>query len=257
MLEVPPRFQGVQRLFGQTGFKKISSLHLAVIGIGGVGSWAAEAMARSGVGKITLVDLDDICETNINRQLHSVNQTIGHSKVKVMEERIKSINPDCEVVTIEDFFTKVTAEKIFLEKYDGVIDAIDSLQNKVQLLLECKERNIPLVVCGGAGAIPFFENLQASDLGFSIKDRLLMHLRKRLRQRHGFEKNEKKPWGIDAVYFTGDRIYPSSDGETCSEIELGTNGRLSCEDGLGTACFTTGSMGLMATSTLLKRILND
>jgi len=144
------RFSGVARLYGIEGLKRLLHSHVLIIGLGGVGTWAAEAIARSGVGHMTLVDLDEVCITNTNRQIHALTNTVGKSKVMVMKERILAINPQCKVNAIEEFFTDKSADAILDIKYDYVIDAFDSLQNKCVLASKCKERNIPLIITGGA-----------------------------------------------------------------------------------------------------------
>src|SRR5690242_14903112 len=151
MSDFAERFGGVARLYGASGLEKLRAAHVCVVGIGGVGTWAAEALARSGVGAITLVDLDEVCVTNINRQLHALTETIGRSKVEVMAERIRAINPECHVETEQKFFNAQTAKELLAPKYDFVLDAIDSVTNKVLLLARCRNRKLPVVACGGAG----------------------------------------------------------------------------------------------------------
>src|SRR6478735_3435704 len=131
------RFNGIARLYGTAALERFRTAHVAVIGIGGVGSWTAEALARSGVGHLTLIDLDEICVSNSNRQLHTLTATIGLSKVQVMAERLRAINPELRVDVIEDFFTSSTAEQILRQRFDGLVDAIDSLKNKCLLIARC------------------------------------------------------------------------------------------------------------------------
>jgi tRNA threonylcarbamoyladenosine dehydratase len=139
------RWGGVSRLFGEVGLQRLLKAHVMVIGVGGVGSWAAEMLARSGVGKISLVDMDDVCESNINRQIHALQGTIGKSKVAVMAERLREIHPSCEVVEHHAFFTASTADSLLLDQPDWIFDAIDSMRHKVLLITRCKERGIPLL----------------------------------------------------------------------------------------------------------------
>ena len=154
MSDFETRFGGIARLYGQSGLQKLRAAHICVVGIGGVGVWAAEALARSGVGALALVDLDEICATNINRQLHALTETVGRAKVEVMAERIRAINPECRVDVEQKFFNAQTAEELLAPKFDFVLDAIDSVTNKVLLLAKCREKKIPAVSCGGAGGSP-------------------------------------------------------------------------------------------------------
>src|SRR6516225_5042178 len=145
MSDFETRFGGIARLYGQGGLLKLRAAHVCVVGIGGVGTWAAEALARSGIGAITLVDLDEVCVTNINRQLHALTETVGRSKVEVMAERIRAINPECKILAEQKFFNEQTAEELLASKFDFVLDAIDSVSNKVLLLAKCREKNLPVV----------------------------------------------------------------------------------------------------------------
>ena len=143
MSDFEQRFGGIARLYGKDGLEKLRAAHVVVIGIGGVGTWAAEALARSGIGALTLVDLDEVCVTNINRQLHALTETVGRAKVEVMAERIRAINPDCRVMAEQKFFNAQTSEELFALKFDFVIDAIDDVMNKMLLLVRCREKNLP------------------------------------------------------------------------------------------------------------------
>ena len=145
MSDFETRFGGIARLYGQAGLEKLRAAHVGVIGIGGVGTWASEALARSGVGAITLVDLDEVCVTNINRQLHALTETVGRSKVEVMAERIRAINPECRVTAAQQFFNEQTAEEILAPKFDFILDAIDNVPNKMLLLVRCREKNLPVI----------------------------------------------------------------------------------------------------------------
>src|SRR4051812_17297893 len=144
------RFGGIGRLFGTAGLARLRAAHVCVVGIGGVGSWAVEALARSGVGHLTLVDLDEVCVSNVNRQLHAINSEVGRAKVEVMAERVRGINPECDVRPVTEFFTESNAASLFNTRYDYVVDAIDSLTNKCRLIAQCRDQQIPIVICGGA-----------------------------------------------------------------------------------------------------------
>ncbi len=151
MSDVDLRFGGIERLYSAEGLQRLRHAKVCVVGIGGVGSWAAEALARSAVGQITLVDLDDVCESNINRQLHSLEETIGQPKTTVMAGRIKSINPRCDVRAVAEFFNESSAERILQSRFDWVIDAIDQTTNKCLLIARCCQNKIPIIASGGAG----------------------------------------------------------------------------------------------------------
>ena len=146
-----PRFGGIARLYGREGLERLAAAHVAVVGIGGVGSWAAEALARSGVGEISLFDLDDVCITNTNRQVHALQGAVGRAKVEVMAERIHAINPACRVHAVADFVTRDNLAELITLQLDMVIDCIDSVAAKAALIAWCKRRKIAIVTTGGAG----------------------------------------------------------------------------------------------------------
>src|SRR5580658_2547566 len=148
MSDFETRFGGIARLYGREGLARLRAAHVCVVGIGGVGTWAAEALARSGIGAITLVDLDEVCASNINRQLHALTETVGRAKVEVMADRIRAINPGCRVIAEQKFFNEQTAAGLLAPKFDFVLDAIDSVTNKVLLLAGCRQKNLPVAACG-------------------------------------------------------------------------------------------------------------
>jgi tRNA A37 threonylcarbamoyladenosine dehydratase len=176
------RFGGIARLYGSRALEKFSHARVVVVGIGGVGSWTVEALARSGIGKIRMVDLDEICMTNVNRQLHAMDGQIGRQKTAAMAERVRAIHPECEIEVIEGFFTERSVEEVLGGEVHGVVDAIDSMQHKALLLAECRERGLPVVTCGGAGGRRDATRISVRDLAFSGKDALLHQLRKNLRK---------------------------------------------------------------------------
>ena len=133
------RFGGISRLFGSAALARLSAAHVCVVGVGGVGSWTVEGLARSGIGALTLIDLDDVCLTNVNRQVHALDGQVGRAKVEVLAERVRLINPVCRVMTLMEFFTKASADRMLETKFDYVVDAIDSVTNKALLLAECQE----------------------------------------------------------------------------------------------------------------------
>jgi tRNA A37 threonylcarbamoyladenosine dehydratase len=139
------RFGGIERLHGKAAAARLRAARVCVVGLGGVGSWTAEALARTGVGALTLVDLDEVCVSNVNRQLPALTSTIGRSKVSVMKERVLGINPDCVVEAREEFFTRSTADPLFSRSFDCVVDAIDSVSSKCLLIARCRQAYIPIV----------------------------------------------------------------------------------------------------------------
>src|SRR5690242_5261473 len=167
------RFSGVARLFGAEAMERLRRAHVCVIGLGGVGSWAVEALARSGIGELTLIDLDDVCISNVNRQLHALEGELGKPKVDVMGRRAKAINPEATVHAVHAFFLKSNAEEILKAGFDAVVDAIDSPSLKCLLIASCRDRGIPLVVVGGAGGRQDPTCVEVTDLAFSSGDRLL------------------------------------------------------------------------------------
>jgi tRNA A37 threonylcarbamoyladenosine dehydratase len=240
------RFSGVGRLLGKEAFERLGNARVCVIGIGGVGSWTVEALARSGVGEITMIDLDDICVTNVNRQLHAIDGQIGRSKADAMAERVSAINPGCDVVVQEKFFTAETAEQLLAPNYDLVVDAIDTLDQKALLIAEVRKRELPLVVCGGAGGKRDATAIRVADLARASHDPLLRQVRKTLRREFGFPRNDIVDFGVRAVFSVENPVYPWSDGTVRDFTEPGSELRLNCDSGFGTAAFVTGGFGFAA-----------
>lgn len=257
MTDYDTRFGGIARLFGQSGAERLRRSHVCVIGIGGVGSWSVEALARSGVGQLTLVDLDDICVSNINRQVHALDGTIGRTKIEVMSGRAQAINPSAIIHARHAFFTEATAADLLEPRYDFVLDAIDNPAKKCLLIAECRRRSLPIMVVGGAGGRKDPLALKISDLAHSTHDRLLQAVRSTLRKEHGFPAGEKKPFGIDCLYSPEPVAYPQSDGTVCATREEGSTLRLDCESGYGTAAFVTGAFGLAAAGYIVRKLAGD
>jgi len=254
MSDFETRFGGIARLYGKAGLEKLRAAHVCVVGIGGVGTWAAEALARSGIGAITLVDLDEVCVTNINRQLHALTETVGRSKVEAMAERIRAINPECRVTMEQKFFNAQTAEELLAPKFDFIFDAIDDVTNKLLLLVRCCEKNIPVITSGGAGGRRELTSVRVGDLSQASHDRLLAEVRRRLRAEHGFPTGQSE-MGLPCVYSVERTVYPQADGSVCemrSAAEDGT--RLNCNGGLGSATFVTGAFGFAAAGFVVQKI---
>ncbi len=252
------RFGGIARLYGQAALTRFSQARVAVIGIGGVGSWAVEALARSGIGHLTLVDLDEICVTNVNRQLHAMDGQIGRQKTEAMAERVQAIHPGCEVEVIPAFFNAKTAAAILDAGFDVLLDAIDSTRHKALLLAECRRRGIFAVTCGGAGGRCDPTRIRVMDLAHSGKDPLLLQLRRCLRHDHGFPKvprnQDPEPLGIDAVFSDEPPVYAQCDGSVSHERPEDAELRLNCASGFGTATHVTACFGLIAAGRVLERL---
>lgn len=250
------RFGGIGRLFGVRGLEIIRKSKIMVIGIGGVGSWVAESLARTGVGSMTLVDLDDVCVTNINRQSHAISSTVGKFKVDVMKERVLEINPLCEVDTKQCFFNPKNLEKIFDRDYDFVIDACDDFTNKCYLIDHCRKNNIRLVVMGGAGGKVDPLQIRVTDMSTSSNDRLLARLRKKLRQDFNFPGENQGEFGVWAVWSHERAVYPTADG--CLTYKPpGMAKNMDCEEGFGSASFVTGAFGFAAVSLVLRELTKE
>ncbi|MDE0836354.1 MAG: tRNA threonylcarbamoyladenosine dehydratase [Akkermansiaceae bacterium] len=253
--ETKNRFGGIARLYGERALTRFVESRVVVVGIGGVGSWTVEALARSGIGKIRMVDLDEICITNVNRQLHAMNGQIGRQKTAAMAERVRAINPDCELEVIEGFFTERSVEEVLGGEVHGVIDAIDSMKHKALLIAECRKRGLAVVTCGGAGGKRDATRISVRDLAFSGKDALLHQLRKNLRKHHGFAPvpmgSKPQPMDVTAVFSDESPVYPGSDGEVSCDRPDDADMRLNCATGYGTATHVTATFGVVAAGAML------
>ncbi len=253
------RFGGIARLYGKAAFGRFLSSRVAVVGVGGVGSWAVESLARSGIGHLTLVDLDEICVTNVNRQLHAVDGQIGRQKTEVMAERARAIHPGAQVEVVPRFFTEHSAAEILTSGFDAVIDAIDTTRHKALLLAECHRRGIFAVTCGGAGGRRDPTRIRVADLAHSGKDPLLYQIRRGLRRDFGFPKIplgvKPEPLGIDAVFSDEPRVFVQCDGEVDEERpQESGGGRLGCDVGLGSVTHVTAAFGMIAAGRVLEHI---
>ena len=250
MNDYQQRFSGIARLYGNDGALAIREAHVCVVGVGGVGSWSVEALARTGIGALTLVDLDEVCVSNVNRQLPALTAEVGKPKVQVLKERVHGINPECRVTTIEEFFTPTNCEEILSTNFDCVLDAIDDVGNKVLLLAEGSRRNLPVVTVGGAGGRRDPTAIRISDLAFTSHDRLLQRVRKILRTEHNF--NPQTPFGIPCVYSVEPPVFPQPDGTVCATRGEATELRMNCNSGYGSATFVTGAFGFAAAAEVVR-----
>ena len=250
-----PSFGGIQRLYGLKGFEAISKAKIAVVGIGGVGSWAAECLGRTGVGQIALIDLDDISQSNINRQLHSLHSTVEASKVEVMKQRLLDINPDCRITAIEDFVTDETITEYISKEYDVVIDAVDSIKAKACMIAFCKRNKIKVITVGGAGGQVDPTQILVSDLAKTIQDPLAAKLRSELRRNYNFSKNPKRNFGVECVYSTEQLRYPRQDGTVGFDKQSQEgSGKMDCSSGFGSFVGVTSNFGMIAASRAIKHI---
>jgi tRNA A37 threonylcarbamoyladenosine dehydratase len=248
------RFGGLGRLFGRAALDGLRRSHVCVIGLGGVGSWVVEALARSGIGQLTLVDLDDVCISNVNRQLHALDGELGQPKVDVMARRAKAINPDCMVHARHSFLLKSNAAQILGMPFDAVVDAIDSPSLKGLLIASCKERGLPVVTVGGAGGRQDPTAVEVTDLAFSNGDRLLQQVRRKLRRSYGFPRGDRA-FGVDCVFSREQPVFPTTSGCVSTDRAQAADLRLDCAGGFGTASFVTGAFGLVAASRVVQRIV--
>jgi tRNA A37 threonylcarbamoyladenosine dehydratase len=240
------RFGGLERLYGMAGAAAIRGAHVAVVGIGGVGSWAAEALARSGVGALTLVDLDHVAESNINRQIHALTSTVGQAKVLAMRDRIAQIHPGCRVNLVEDFVEPQNWPQLLPAGVDGVIDACDQLKAKVAMAAWARDTRALFISCGAAGGKRLAHRVDIDDLSQTTHDPLLAQLRYRLRKFHGAAKAGRKI-GVPCV-FSREAVAPPD-----ASCALEGDGSLNCH-GYGSVVSVTATFGQCAAGWMLDRI---
>lgn len=245
------RFGGVRRLYGEEAFQRFQQAHVCIVGVGGVGSWVAESMARSAIGRITLIDLDNIAESNTNRQVHALGAEYGKAKVTAMAERIRAINPGCEVIQIEDFVTAENLEDMLGRGYDFVVDAIDNARVKAAMINWCKRRKIKMITSGGAGGRMDPARIEMGDLARSVQDPLLSRVRMLLRREYGFPKDPKKKFGVECV-FSSEPLKMPENGESCDVDDKPVTG-INCA-GFGAAMTVTASFGLWMSSRVLVHL---
>ena len=246
------RFGGIRRLYGEAAAQRIAAAHVCVVGIGGVGSWAAEALARSGVGQLTLIDLDHVAESNINRQVHAGDATLGQAKVLAMSTRIAGFAPQCRVTAVEAFVDADNPATL-LPACDALIDAIDQVRAKAALLAHCRRTGLAVVSTGAAGGRLDPTQIEVADLARVTHDPLLASVRTRLRRDHAFPREAKMDFGIECVFSREPVRSPQDDASQCEAPEVGPQG-LSCA-GYGSAVTVTACFGLTAAAQALARIV--
>jgi len=252
------RFGGIARLYGAAALERFRQAHVCVIGVGGVGSWVVEALARSAIGQISMIDLDNVAESNINRQIQANTDTIGKAKVTALAERIALINPYCQVHQVEDFVTPDNLDDMLGKPgFDYVIDAIDNVKAKTALIAYCRQHGIPLITIGAAGGQTDPGKIEIRDLSRTEQEPLLALVRKRLRQNHGFPRGAKSKFGIDAVFSMEVLSMPET-AESCevgADANAGVTG-LNCA-GFGSSIVVTASFGLMAAAQVLRKLATN
>mgnify|MGYP002639605604 FL=1 len=252
------RFSGLSRIYGLPALTHLHQARFCIVGVGGVGSWAAEAAARSGIGHITLIDHDDIEITNTNRQLHTLQDTLGLSKVETIAARVMNINPECDCVAIDDLVTHANLEKFNFKQFDYVIDAIDHVQQKMALVHYLRRNKVRLVSTGGAGGLTDPTRIEVVDLTRTFNDPLLAKMRANFRQQMGYSRNPKRRYGIDCVYSTQQPLYPAEQG-CVSYAKPGTDQQttLDCNTGLGSFVGVTACFGFTAISHSINKYLKS
>ena len=254
MSDYEEKFGSLARVYGEAMVEMLRDLHLCVVGVGGVGSWVAESLARSGVEKITLVDGDTISKSNVNRQIHALDSTLGQAKVDVMKARLLDINPDCQVKIIEQYINDENDRDILERGYDCVIDAIDGYKTKAAIIYCCKRNKIPVVTTGGAGGLTDPTKIQTSDLSTTWNDPLAAKVRSELRYRYGFTRNKKYSFGVPCVYSIEQQRYPEKDGKV-GYAKPGVAGlTLDCNYGYGSSVMVTASFGLAASARAIELV---
>ncbi|MEZ5543071.1 MAG: tRNA threonylcarbamoyladenosine dehydratase [Pseudomonadota bacterium] len=249
------RFGGIRRLYGAAALERFRAAHVCVLGIGGVGSWAAEALARSGIGRLTLIDPDHVAESNINRQLPALDSTLGRAKVQVMAARIHAINPHCNVFGIEEFAGIDNIAHLVAPGLDFVIDCIDGFRVKAHLVAHCRRARIRIITVGAAGGQTDPTRIRVVDLSRTEHDALCAKTRRLLRTAYGFPKNLKRRFDVPCVYSEENPIFPAADGcVSPAKPDHHSLGGLTCAGGLGSAMPVTAGFGLAAAAYVLRKL---
>ncbi|MCT4642951.1 MAG: tRNA threonylcarbamoyladenosine dehydratase [Bacteriovoracaceae bacterium] len=242
-MNIKPNFEGIHKLYGDN-FTNILDKHILIIGVGGVGSWCAEFLARSGVQKFTFVDIDDICSTNINRQIMALESNIGKFKIDELKKRVLQINSSCEVNLIHDFFTKESAQKILTPHYDYIIDACDSIKNKAILYSMCKKKNLKLILSGGAGGKYNLEQIFIKNFNRAHNDSMISRMRTELKRNHKDLKDHNPEFKAMCVFST-----------EYHKIENNNGGKVNCRGILGSSGIMTSAFALKMSNHVLHELI--
>jgi len=251
------RFGGIARLYGVVALGQFHDSHVCVIGVGGVGSWMVEALARSGIGAITMIDLDDVCITNTNRQLPALEGGYGRPKVEVLAQRVTQIHPGCRVQPVAEFVTESNVCRLLSSGFDLIIDAVDRMSIKAAIIDTARALDLPIITSGSAGGRRDPTSIRVSDLGHSGSDPLLQQVRRKLRRDHGWPRcddGRAVSMGVTAVFSSEKPVYPHPDGSCSAEVpkDLEAGLRLDCASGFGAATHVTGAFAFAAVSAALK-----
>lgn len=253
------RFASLDRVYGSAAMQKLHHAHVCVVGIGGVGSWAVEALARTGIGRLTLIDGDDISRSNMNRQCHTLESTIGQMKVAVMKQRVLDINPDCQVQIVESYLSDDNIFNLLLadtaQPFDCVIDAIDRIKYKALMIYFCKRNKMPIITTGGAGGLTDPAQIEVKDLTRTWNDPLASAVRLCLRQVHHFARNPKRSFGVPCVYSTEQQRYPDKDGNVGYQKPGIAGLSLDCSFGYGSVVTVTATFGFVAAAKAIELVM--
>jgi tRNA A37 threonylcarbamoyladenosine dehydratase len=254
------RFAGIDRLYGRGALVRFRAARVAVVGLGGVGSWAAEALARTGLGHLTLIDADDLCVSNTNRQLPAVAGQYGRNKSEAMAERCRAINPAIDVDAVASFLTPSNLPDLLDRRFDVVLDACDSFRTKVEAIAWCRRRKQPIVTVGSAGGRTDPTQVRVRDLSRTEHDAMLSLIRKKLRVDFNFPRNADRYFGVPAVYSLENVRYPQADGSVCGvrpKVAGDAALKLDCGAGLGAATHVTGAFAFAAVGRMLELLLKQ
>ncbi len=252
------RFAGIDRLYGAGTLARLAECHVRVVGLGGVGSWLVEALARSGVGQLSLIDADDLCLSNTNRQLPALLGQYGRNKAEAMAERCLAINPAMAVVPLATFLTPANLDTLLAPGCTLVVDACDSFRSKVEALAWCRRRKQPVLTVGSAGGRIDPTLVRVRDLSRTEHDAMLALVRKKLRAEFNFPRGAKRYFGVPAVYSLENVRYPQADGSVGGQRPvLGADAalKLDCGAGLGAATHVTGAFAFAAAGKALEMLL--
>ena len=245
------RFGGIDRLYGAGALERLSRAHVCVVGLGGVGSWAVEALVRSGVGRLTLIDADDLCLSNTNRQLPALQGQYGRGKAEAMAERCLAINPKASVDPVASFLTPGNLDELLGPGFDLVLDACDSFRTKVEAIAWCRRRKQPVITVGSAGG-------RIDPTLVRVRDAMLALVRKKLRADFNFPRGPKRYFSVPAVYSLENVRYPQADGSVCGlrpKLNPDAALKLDCGAGLGAATHITGTFAFVAAAKAVEILL--
>lgn len=250
------RFGGIARLYGDAALPALANAHMVVIGLGGVGTWVAEALARTGVGELTLIEMDEVCVTNTNRQSHALASTIGQSKNQVIAARLSDINPEIRVNVVDDFLARENMRELIGTHQHVVIDAMDSAHIKAALVAYCLAIKVRLITLGSSGGKRDPQRVRVTDLGHTQGDAMLHKVRTQLYRHYHFERSPNRKFRVDAIYSDEQMVYPKPDGSVCmTKQHLQEGVKLDCTGGFGSSVMVTGTFGFLAATRAVERYL--